>query len=137
MDDAASCEELERISQQSSLCTFSSQGVNNYSIYLQCVVQEYWQQVAGRGPGGRPTNLFEKWTRVRGEVPFPEEGHWIRYNENIRSYLRQHVSGDNLRERIQQLDRRHGLLEDLLPLMLLTRPMLPPLRIQLQRQPYL
>ena len=131
VDDAASCEGVERFSQHTS-CSFSSQGVNNYSINdysisLQCVVQEHRRHVVGRGPGGRPTSLFEKWTRFRGEAPFPEEdlpavlreftrahshaeGHWIRYNENIRSYLRRHVSGENLRERIQQWDRRHGLL---------------------------
>ena len=50
--------------------------------------------------GGRPTSLFEKWTRCRGEVPFPEEdlpavlqvfvrtyshaeGHWIQYTEKL------------------------------------------------------
>ena len=39
------------------------------------------------------------------------EGHWIQYTENIRSYIRQHVVGENLRARIQQWDRQHDLLE--------------------------
>ena len=88
---------LERLSQSSSL--FSSQRAN-YSISLQCVVAGILTSSCWPIAGGRPTSLFEKWTRCRGEVPFPEEdlpavlqvfvrtyshaeGHWIQYTEKL------------------------------------------------------
>ena len=39
-----------------------------------------------RGPGGRPTSLFEKWTRFRGEVPFPEEDFSAVLQEFVRAF---------------------------------------------------
>ena len=45
----------------------------------------------------------KKRTKFRGEATFPEEDlpaalqEFVRYTENIRSYIRQHVVGENLR----------------------------------------
>jgi len=118
---------LVEISSQSSCCSISSQQ-GTYSMSLQWVVQRCRREAVGKGAGGRPTSLFEKWQRFQGNIPFPQEdlpavlqefmrahshaeGHWIRYDEGVREYIRHNVDDDML-SRIQRWDRDHALLVD-------------------------